>query len=61
MSYLGPVERLGTTKGFYKNPSRIKDLDELLQQPVPGVSAHKCIFCLYFLQLTPGRMGYGVF
>lgn len=35
MSYLSPVEQLGTTKGFYKNPSRIKGLDELFQQPVP--------------------------
>lgn len=56
MSYLGPVEQLGTSKGFYKNPSRMKGLEELFQQP--AVSAHKCIFHLYFLQLTPGRRGW---
>lgn len=49
LPYLGPAEQLGTTKGFYRNPSRIKGLDELFQQPVP------CCVCpqMHFPSLFP--------
>lgn len=49
MSYLGPVEQLGTSKGSYKNPSRMKGLEELFQQPGP------CCVCpqMHFPSLFP--------
>lgn len=50
MSYLGPVEQLGTSKGFYKNPNGMKGLEEQgFQQPGP------CCVCpqMHFPSLFP--------